>query len=442
MIGRNDPCPCGSGIKYKKCHGRPAGSVARPPNPLASQNVRQGMIVKDLLRNETYSVGSPGVIVGLPVFTKGDLASVLANPGDYIAALSVDLPFYLPIEDGSYDVVLSERPVTVFHITRERGAEEFSTLDTTELPYFSHLQIQMRPFVDNLLAAPRPIADEDLPPLKSYSLILEVLEKLDGFLRINSKVRLLNGAPPKLSYRIGYFRQGEPIAQVAESVYVTSGTVRILSPDSGLTVDNAALRAYLSQSVRIETFARQEIAQGLKDRTFKEQIFIALHDFCYYCRQHARAVAQLGEEQIRDLFLVVVKCLFGGGEGEVFHFDGKLDYKIINPNNKYEFVTGELKWWSGPASAQEIYHQGVRKHATGQETEIHLVMLNANKDIRMMAEEYWKSVEAEPETRVEAKFAPGVPAGSRERFAGFMVEIRGESIPLIAAVADMYHERT
>ena len=21
-IGRNDPCPCGSGKKYKKCHGR------------------------------------------------------------------------------------------------------------------------------------------------------------------------------------------------------------------------------------------------------------------------------------------------------------------------------------------------------------------------------------------------------------------------------------
>ncbi len=21
-IGRNDPCPCGSGLKYKKCHGK------------------------------------------------------------------------------------------------------------------------------------------------------------------------------------------------------------------------------------------------------------------------------------------------------------------------------------------------------------------------------------------------------------------------------------
>jgi preprotein translocase subunit SecA len=26
--GRNDPCPCGSGKKYKQCHGRPTGAVA------------------------------------------------------------------------------------------------------------------------------------------------------------------------------------------------------------------------------------------------------------------------------------------------------------------------------------------------------------------------------------------------------------------------------
>jgi hypothetical protein len=25
-VGRNDPCPCGSGKKYKKCHGAEGGS--------------------------------------------------------------------------------------------------------------------------------------------------------------------------------------------------------------------------------------------------------------------------------------------------------------------------------------------------------------------------------------------------------------------------------
>ena len=30
-VGRNDPCPCGSGKKYKNCHGRMAGPAAGPP---------------------------------------------------------------------------------------------------------------------------------------------------------------------------------------------------------------------------------------------------------------------------------------------------------------------------------------------------------------------------------------------------------------------------
>jgi preprotein translocase subunit SecA len=34
-VGRNDPCPCGSGKKYKKCHGRP-GAPPLPPEAQAS----------------------------------------------------------------------------------------------------------------------------------------------------------------------------------------------------------------------------------------------------------------------------------------------------------------------------------------------------------------------------------------------------------------------
>ncbi|MBA7590721.1 hypothetical protein ES708_32851 [subsurface metagenome] len=30
-VGRNDPCPCGSGKKYKHCHGRPGGRPDQMP---------------------------------------------------------------------------------------------------------------------------------------------------------------------------------------------------------------------------------------------------------------------------------------------------------------------------------------------------------------------------------------------------------------------------
>ena len=30
-VGRNEPCPCGSGLKYKHCHGRPSRIRASSP---------------------------------------------------------------------------------------------------------------------------------------------------------------------------------------------------------------------------------------------------------------------------------------------------------------------------------------------------------------------------------------------------------------------------
>jgi preprotein translocase subunit SecA len=32
-VGRNDPCPCGSGKKFKKCHGQVGGRMDLPASP-------------------------------------------------------------------------------------------------------------------------------------------------------------------------------------------------------------------------------------------------------------------------------------------------------------------------------------------------------------------------------------------------------------------------
>ncbi|MEY3021954.1 MAG: motif, partial [Planctomycetota bacterium] len=28
VVGRNEPCPCGSGLKYRQCHGKKPGQTA------------------------------------------------------------------------------------------------------------------------------------------------------------------------------------------------------------------------------------------------------------------------------------------------------------------------------------------------------------------------------------------------------------------------------
>ncbi len=59
-IGRNDPCPCKSGLKYKKCHGDPvkiamvkhAAEVAMN-HLIQNERIKKGIICKHgLLKTE------------------------------------------------------------------------------------------------------------------------------------------------------------------------------------------------------------------------------------------------------------------------------------------------------------------------------------------------------------------------------------------------------
>lgn len=41
--GRNDPCPCGSGRKFKRCHGGPAGGRGARAHWLAERFAREAL---------------------------------------------------------------------------------------------------------------------------------------------------------------------------------------------------------------------------------------------------------------------------------------------------------------------------------------------------------------------------------------------------------------
>ena len=149
-VGRNDPCPCGSGQKYKKCHGK-AEPQRNESFPVTQMQFDQGIIIKDYTgdKEETISLGSAGVLLDNVIFTAGTTENFNKDPGKFIFVLNVDIPALLPLNDGEeYTIKFEGDQYVFFHHTKKRGEEFYSTLDSTRLPFFSTLKIQGRSFDD------------------------------------------------------------------------------------------------------------------------------------------------------------------------------------------------------------------------------------------------------------------------------------------------------
>jgi len=60
-IGRNEPCPCGSGLKYKKCHTSPGGPPAGKADSAAPnlQHVLEQMRASERIRQSQQGLGRP-----------------------------------------------------------------------------------------------------------------------------------------------------------------------------------------------------------------------------------------------------------------------------------------------------------------------------------------------------------------------------------------------
>lgn len=198
--------------------------------------------------------------------------------------------------------------------------------------------------------------------------------------------------------------------------------------------------SYNKEVLRVQHFAIEKTLPRVIGKEFRDKVFISIHDFCFHCRQHPESLSKLHEELIRDLFLIVIKTVFSTAEGESYHYNGKLDFKVTNPENKYEIITGEFKWWRGQDSAHEILHQSIRKHATGQELDIYTIVLNKNKDANSVFEKI-KSIYSDQQEIDHKSFANTAPKGSKEKTGSFTTEIRGNKIPLHLVLADLFFER-
>ena len=79
-VGRNDPCPCGSGLRYKQCHGALFANPAAPdtsPNSLVKRVAKVEPSLKDSKPGTLYQFERVGYFctdkdstAGKPVFNR------------------------------------------------------------------------------------------------------------------------------------------------------------------------------------------------------------------------------------------------------------------------------------------------------------------------------------------------------------------------------------
>ncbi len=420
-LGRNDPCHCKSGKKYKKCHGRSVNEPSVPFKPPSVEEIRRSAIVVRLrATGEEWCLGSGGVSFS-GVYEHRNIEAVQTAPMVHRAVIRVDLPAYIPVqEDTTIEIVADSKPCTVSLRTKARGQEDFTSLDTTALPYFTGLVIRTIGVVNDPLSLLKPILGylDDLA--RMMDLDVPVLQEADRF-----------------SILVCYERLDNPGKVVARSVFPLTGTHRVPNPSSRLALSTDLQRALNKFRVELTARAEEQLRQS-RSASFADQLLAILHDFVFYARQHSRTLSGLSEEELRDLFLLPLKAAFRSAEGEVYNYNGKTDIKATDPSNRYCFGVIEFKKWHGRKSFAEAYSQAVREHSSGQESFLFIVVLSENVDLQAVVRESSEECRMQPETvkiDTESKLVP-----SDEPFYRAMVKVRAHDIPLTVAVLDLHFQ--
>ncbi|MGH9422855.1 MAG: YecA family protein [Thermoanaerobaculia bacterium] len=111
-VGRNDTCPCGSGKKFKKCHGKPESATTpsedSPSNPLQELNSE---LIERMLKFSKSRVGSKWMVSALDEF--------VGDPDDEVQ--DSELQFAIPW--AMFDYRLPEYGMSIAGLfAREKGA--------------------------------------------------------------------------------------------------------------------------------------------------------------------------------------------------------------------------------------------------------------------------------------------------------------------------------
>ncbi|WP_454850011.1 hypothetical protein [Promicromonospora soli] len=375
--------------------------------------------VRSHATGEAYGVGTHDGVTHASLAIEGNQKAVVEHPGSFRAIAVFDLPVALGLGEEPWSVPFGDINLECVLMRRARGQEQWTSTNTTLLPAFTHVRIKATP---------------SFAPDQTPAAVKAVLQHLDRLLAAADQPPLQGRHKDEVTVRASFFPLPHICGPaVAQATIPLTGVVNVAIPDQ--TPITASILAAAEQLQRDLT---EFVADRARNESFIEQVLRSVHDFGFYCRQHPETLTRLNEETIRDLLLVVQKHLFAA-EGEAIQHQGKTDIKLVNPEDRYQLVVEELKFWSREGAIRELLQQGLVSHVTGQEDLIVLQVLSRNKDwmhvvdkVRAMVSEHHAVV---------APFKRKIYGRSKEHLYLTEATVHGEQIPLALSFVNLYSDR-
>jgi hypothetical protein len=399
-------------------------------------NTDKSIYVTDIKFGKEYNINILAGHILKILYQNGNFSEVVKNSKDCLFRIEYDCPFLFPLENQNNTFKYKDKTFNFSHWKETRGNHGFSTLDVYRLSEFSTFLIEgeIEDLGINLSG--------NKPGEGAMGIATECVNMLD---HLNTKINLLS---PKrinletnkiLSVRITLGRKGNPPQSLVNLVIPYNSVIDLRSSSEKMdNIDTNELHQFLNEKKELKQYFASFLDKPEKESSFIDSVFKLTHDFAFYVNERPEAISKLKEELIRDLFLIPIKTYVFSAEAEAYIYDGKLDYRITNVNNKYEIISGEFKIWSGIESFNECYMQISEKHTTGNESEVYLIMINKNnKDIHGVYNQMIK--ELKRKETFNKTIRENISLSKAQLFSRHLIQIKGHSVSLVLGIINAYY---
>lgn len=322
--------------------------------------------VKSHVTGEAYGLGVPGTTVHASLIIEGDQKTVVNKQSEFWCELTFDMPVAIGLSDELWTLPFDNTQLRVRLRRVNRGNELWSSLNTTTLPTFTRIAVKASPA---------------FTPDKTQHVAEVVLENVDHLLAATNQCLIQRQHRQGITLRANYYprphREPRPILTVTVPI---TGVVESTVPDA-----TPLTQEVFDRVQKLKHDLVDYVLDSTQDESFDHRIVRTVHDFGFYCRQHPETLGMLHEEELRDLLLIVQKQLFSA-EGEAIQNRGKTDLKVVNPDNRYQFVVEELKIWRGESSIKELLDQALDSHVTGQEKMVVAQIFSRNREFQRVVD--------------------------------------------------------